>query len=188
MVTINPMVSIVLGITLFGDRLRSGPGWITLEVVGLAVLVVGVVVLARSPLVAGTGDAAGTAGAPGPTRCWAGRASGPPWPPSRRWWPWTPARSTERRAGDDAPRWPPGRGVRPRRLPPARAAPRHLGVVLLLVLVGPGPGSIGPALRKMVGMNSTMPPTQTQNQCCHCFGDLATPLSSAVSCVWWVAR
>jgi drug/metabolite transporter (DMT)-like permease len=65
MVTINPMVSIVLGITLFGDRLRSGPGWISLEVVGLAVLVVGVVVLARSPLVAGTGDAADTAGAPG---------------------------------------------------------------------------------------------------------------------------
>ncbi len=53
MVTINPIAAIVLGITLFGDRLRSGP-WIPLEVLGMAVLVVGVVILARSPLVAGT--------------------------------------------------------------------------------------------------------------------------------------
>jgi hypothetical protein len=57
MVTINPLVSIVLGLTLFADRLRSGPGWVTGEVMGLAVLVVGVVILARSPLVAGTGGA-----------------------------------------------------------------------------------------------------------------------------------
>jgi len=55
MVTLNPLVSIVLGITLFSDRLRSGPGWITLELLALGVLVAGVVVLARSPLVAGTG-------------------------------------------------------------------------------------------------------------------------------------
>jgi drug/metabolite transporter (DMT)-like permease len=54
MVTINPMVSIVLGLTLFADRLRSGPLWISLEIVALGVLVAGVVVLARSPLVAGT--------------------------------------------------------------------------------------------------------------------------------------
>ena len=54
MVTINPLVSIVLGITLFADRLRSGPCWVALEIVALAVLVVGVVILARSPLVAGT--------------------------------------------------------------------------------------------------------------------------------------
>jgi drug/metabolite transporter (DMT)-like permease len=54
MVTLNPLVSIVLGLTLFADRLRSGPMWITLEVVALAVLVIGVVILARSPLVAGT--------------------------------------------------------------------------------------------------------------------------------------
>lgn len=57
MVTINPLVSIVLGVTLFGDRLRSGPLWIALEVLSLAVLVAGVVVLARSPLVAGTHEA-----------------------------------------------------------------------------------------------------------------------------------
>ena len=41
LVTINPLVSIVLGVTLFGDRLRSGALWITLEVLALAVLVAG---------------------------------------------------------------------------------------------------------------------------------------------------
>jgi len=87
LVTINPLVSIVLGITLFADHLRTGPLWISLEIAALAVLVAGVVILARSPLVAGTqseGDpgemlggarkralegvesvAAGTAGLPG---------------------------------------------------------------------------------------------------------------------------
>jgi drug/metabolite transporter (DMT)-like permease len=54
LVTINPLVSIVLGIALFADHLRSGPLWITLEIAALAVLVAGVVILARSPLVAGT--------------------------------------------------------------------------------------------------------------------------------------
>ena len=53
LVTINPLVSIVLGLSLFGDRLRVGPGWIALEALALLVLMVGVVVLARSPLVAG---------------------------------------------------------------------------------------------------------------------------------------
>jgi drug/metabolite transporter (DMT)-like permease len=57
LVTINPLVSIVLGITLFADRLRTGPVWTSLEVAALAVLVAGVVVLARSPLVAGTHEA-----------------------------------------------------------------------------------------------------------------------------------
>jgi len=56
LVTVNPLVSIVLGITLFGDVLRSGPLWIALEVLALGVLVVGVVVLTRSPLVAGSPD------------------------------------------------------------------------------------------------------------------------------------
>jgi len=54
LVTINPLVSILLGITLFSERLRTGPLWISLSVGALVVLVVGVVVLARSPLVAGT--------------------------------------------------------------------------------------------------------------------------------------
>ncbi len=53
LVTINPLVSIVLGISLFADRLRVGPGWIALEALALLVLVAGVVILARSPLVAG---------------------------------------------------------------------------------------------------------------------------------------
>ena len=57
LVTVNPLVSIVLGITLFDDRLRTGPLWIGLEVAALVVLVAGVVVLARSPLVAGTHEA-----------------------------------------------------------------------------------------------------------------------------------
>ena len=56
LVTINPLVSIVLGVTLFGDVLRSGAGWIALEVLALGVLVLGVVVLTRSPLVAGSPD------------------------------------------------------------------------------------------------------------------------------------
>ncbi len=54
LVTINPLISILLGITLFAERLRTGVLWTPLEVAALAVLVVGVVVLARSPLVAGT--------------------------------------------------------------------------------------------------------------------------------------
>jgi hypothetical protein len=53
LVTINPLVSIVLGTLLFADRLRGGSGWIALEAVALLVLLVGVVMLARSPLVAG---------------------------------------------------------------------------------------------------------------------------------------
>jgi len=56
LVTLNPLVSILLGITLFGDVLRSGVAWIALEVLALAVLVLGVVVLTRSPLVAGSPD------------------------------------------------------------------------------------------------------------------------------------
>jgi drug/metabolite transporter (DMT)-like permease len=54
MVTINPLVSILLGVTLFADKLRAGAGWVTLEILTMGVLVVGVVILARSPLVAGT--------------------------------------------------------------------------------------------------------------------------------------
>jgi drug/metabolite transporter (DMT)-like permease len=56
LVTTNPLVSIVLGITLFGDILRGGALWISLEVLALAVLVAGVVILTRSPLIAGSPD------------------------------------------------------------------------------------------------------------------------------------
>ena len=60
LVTFNPMLSIILGVSLFGDVLRGGAFWISLEVLGLAVLVVGVVMLALSPLVAGVeGDGTG---------------------------------------------------------------------------------------------------------------------------------
>ena len=46
----------MLGVTLFGDVLRSGVLWISLEVLALAVLGTGIVVLTRSPLVAGADD------------------------------------------------------------------------------------------------------------------------------------
>jgi len=54
-VTLNPLISIVLGLTLFGDILRGGTFWVVIECVALAVLVAGVVILATSPLVAGAG-------------------------------------------------------------------------------------------------------------------------------------
>lgn len=57
MVTINPLASIVLGVALFADRLRTGPGFAALQGTALVVLVVGVVVLARSPLVADVSQA-----------------------------------------------------------------------------------------------------------------------------------
>jgi hypothetical protein len=60
LVTLNPLLSIVIGVTLFGDVLRGGAQWITLEVLALGVLVAGVVVLTRSPLVAGSGEDGGT--------------------------------------------------------------------------------------------------------------------------------
>ena len=59
LVTVNPLTSIVLGITLFHDVLRTGLGWTSLEILSLAILILGVVVLTRSPLVAGTGDTDG---------------------------------------------------------------------------------------------------------------------------------
>ena len=60
LVTLNPLLSIVIGVSLFGDVLRGGPLWIPLEVASLAVLVAGVVVLTRSPLVAGADPDGGT--------------------------------------------------------------------------------------------------------------------------------
>jgi drug/metabolite transporter (DMT)-like permease len=58
-VIVNPMVSIVIGVTAFNERLRSGAGFIALDVVAITVLCAGVVVLVRSPLVAGMGGTAG---------------------------------------------------------------------------------------------------------------------------------
>jgi drug/metabolite transporter (DMT)-like permease len=52
-VIVNPLGSIVIGVTAFGERLRPGPGFVTLDVLALMVMCAGVVVLIRSPLVAG---------------------------------------------------------------------------------------------------------------------------------------
>ena len=126
MVTINPLVSIVLGLTLFADRLRSGPLWVSLEILALAVLVAGVVILARSPLVAGTPGtttpgrcSAADAEPPTPLRSKKGsRWRRPPTPSMGCLWP--EARSTDRSApgptpaGASSPRRPTaGGGARP---------------------------------------------------------------------------
>ena len=121
LVTLNPLVSIVLGVTLFGDVLRGGALWIALEVLALAVLVVGVVVLTRSPLVAGSPD-----GGRPTTRCWAAPASGRMVVPPDRGDALTGRRSTAgarpvgrpgsgrrrvRRTGPRSGRGPPGRAA-----------------------------------------------------------------------------
>ncbi len=54
-VIVNPLVSIVIGVTAFQEHLRTGGGLVVAEVACLAVLCLGAVVLVRSPLVAGTG-------------------------------------------------------------------------------------------------------------------------------------
>jgi hypothetical protein len=59
-VVVNPLVSIVIGATAFGERLRSGAFSITADVLAIAILCLGIAVLARSPLVTGTGG--GSAG------------------------------------------------------------------------------------------------------------------------------
>jgi drug/metabolite transporter (DMT)-like permease len=55
----NPLVSIVIGATAFGERLRAGTGFLTLDVLALTVMCAGVVVLIRSPLVVGLDQTAG---------------------------------------------------------------------------------------------------------------------------------
>jgi drug/metabolite transporter (DMT)-like permease len=58
-VVVNPLVSIVIGVTAFGERLRSGALFVTFDVLAIAVLCAGIAVLARSPLITGLGGAAG---------------------------------------------------------------------------------------------------------------------------------
>jgi drug/metabolite transporter (DMT)-like permease len=58
-VVVNPLVSIVIGTTAFGERLHGGAAAVALDVVALAVLCGGIAVLGRSPLVTGEGGAAG---------------------------------------------------------------------------------------------------------------------------------
>ena len=52
-VIVNPLASIVIGVTAFGELLRPGPGFVILDVLAITVMCAGVVVLIRSPLVAG---------------------------------------------------------------------------------------------------------------------------------------
>jgi drug/metabolite transporter (DMT)-like permease len=58
-VVVNPLISIAIGVSAFGEVLRSGALFVSADVVALAVLCAGVVVLIRSPLVAGPGVQAG---------------------------------------------------------------------------------------------------------------------------------
>jgi hypothetical protein len=45
----EPVAGIVLGIVVFGDRIRVSPGLILLEASGLITLLIGVILVARSP-------------------------------------------------------------------------------------------------------------------------------------------
>ena len=54
-VVVNPLVSIVIGATAFSERLRTGTFSVAVDVLAIALLCVGIAVLARSPLVAGAG-------------------------------------------------------------------------------------------------------------------------------------
>jgi len=53
---VNPLVSIVLGVALFNDTLRDSAAAIIVEVVAIAVMMLGAVWLATSPLLAGIHD------------------------------------------------------------------------------------------------------------------------------------
>jgi hypothetical protein len=50
---VDPIVSIALGIAMFGDRLRDAPGDIALETVAILGMVAGLFVLCHSPLIVG---------------------------------------------------------------------------------------------------------------------------------------
>lgn len=53
LVLVDPLASILIGIGLFGDNLRTGGPWGPLEAVSLLTLFAGAVLLSNSPLVAG---------------------------------------------------------------------------------------------------------------------------------------
>jgi hypothetical protein len=57
LILVNPLVSIVIGHTLFHETLRGGPLYVTLEVFSLALMVAGAVGLSSSALVASVHDA-----------------------------------------------------------------------------------------------------------------------------------
>jgi drug/metabolite transporter (DMT)-like permease len=52
-VLVDPVASILIGVGLFGDNLRTSGAWGPLEALSLAVMAAGAVLLAHSPLVAG---------------------------------------------------------------------------------------------------------------------------------------
>jgi drug/metabolite transporter (DMT)-like permease len=52
MVMVNPVVSVVIGVVIFGERLRGGPGFVVAEAASLAVMLAGAYRLTQSPLVA----------------------------------------------------------------------------------------------------------------------------------------
>lgn len=54
-VIVNPLVSIVIGVSVFDEHLRGGPVFVAAEIVALAVMCGGAFVLTQSPLVTGTG-------------------------------------------------------------------------------------------------------------------------------------
>jgi hypothetical protein len=55
-VVVNPLVSIVIGLTAFGERIRGGALYITLDVLAIAILCAGIAILARSPLITSLSD------------------------------------------------------------------------------------------------------------------------------------
>jgi hypothetical protein len=53
MLMMNPVVSVIIGAFVFKEHLRGGAGHILIEVLGLAIMLIGAYVLTQSPLVAG---------------------------------------------------------------------------------------------------------------------------------------
>jgi surface polysaccharide O-acyltransferase-like enzyme len=53
LVLVDPLFSIVIGIALFGDSLRTSEPWGPLEAISLLVMFIGAVFLSHSPLVTG---------------------------------------------------------------------------------------------------------------------------------------
>jgi drug/metabolite transporter (DMT)-like permease len=54
-VIVNPLISILIGIAAFGEHLRAGVPAASIDIAAIALLCAGVVVLVRSPLIAGIG-------------------------------------------------------------------------------------------------------------------------------------
>jgi drug/metabolite transporter (DMT)-like permease len=59
MLMMNPVVSVLIGAFVFHEHLRSGAGYVVIEVLGLGLMLVGAYVLTESPLVAGAALAGG---------------------------------------------------------------------------------------------------------------------------------